>query len=200
MAISNAYARAAQAQGRSAQSKFKMQTEEFDTKMDIQDIGERTKIYEGIVSSAIKVKDLAKDFNELGKTKQQMQFGMDIYNQLNPDNPMEIMSILYPLQKTTDDIMNHQDDLFVFWSKDTFDNYKQLGKSIFDIRSDVMTNEKGIEFNEGDLTAIAKYATTNKKFDSITEMLDEKFADKETEFKLPELREQKSALDILLGR
>ena len=37
---------------------------------------------------------------------------------LNPDNPMEIMSILYPLQKTTDDIMNHQDDLFVFWSKD----------------------------------------------------------------------------------
>lgn len=175
MAISNAYARAAQAQGRSAQSKFKMQTEEFDTKMDIQDIGERTKIYEGIVSSAIKIKDLAKDFNELGKTKQQMQFGMDIYNQLNPEN-----------QITT--------------QKVTFDNYKKLGKSIFDIRSDVMTNKKGIEFNEGDLTAIAKYATTNKKFDSITEMLDEKFADKDTEFKLPELREQKSALDILLGR
>lgn len=37
---------------------------------------------------------------------------------LNPDNPMEIMSVLYPVEKTTDDINNHQTDKFVFWSKD----------------------------------------------------------------------------------
>ena len=35
---------------------------------------------------------------------------------LNPDNPMEIMSVLYPMQKTSDDIMHHQEDKFIFWS------------------------------------------------------------------------------------
>ena len=34
---------------------------------------------------------------------------------LNPDNPMEIMSVLYPMQKTSDDIMHHQEDKFIFW-------------------------------------------------------------------------------------
>tara|TARA_Y100001963_G_scaffold158334_1_gene257584 strand:- start:1181 stop:2515 length:1335 start_codon:yes stop_codon:yes gene_type:complete len=37
---------------------------------------------------------------------------------LNPDNPMEIMSVLYPVEKTTDDIMQHQNDKFIFWSKE----------------------------------------------------------------------------------
>ena len=37
---------------------------------------------------------------------------------LNPDNPMEVMSILYPVQKTTDDFYQHQKDDFIFWSKD----------------------------------------------------------------------------------
>ena len=29
---------------------------------------------------------------------------------------MEIMSVLYPMQKTTDDILHHQEDKFIFWS------------------------------------------------------------------------------------
>ena len=37
---------------------------------------------------------------------------------LNPDNPMEIMSVLYPQKRTTDDILNHQEEKFLFWSKD----------------------------------------------------------------------------------
>ena len=78
-----------------------------------------------------------------------MQFGMDMYNQLNPENE---------ITKT----------------KVTLGNYKELGKTIFDVRSDVMKNKEGIEFNQGDLTAIAKYTKTNKKFGSFTELLDEK--------------------------
>ena len=35
---------------------------------------------------------------------------------LNPDNPLEVMSVLYPVEKTTDDIMQHQNDRFIFWS------------------------------------------------------------------------------------
>jgi hypothetical protein len=37
---------------------------------------------------------------------------------LNPENPMEVMSVLYPIEKTTDDITQHQNDKFIFWSKD----------------------------------------------------------------------------------
>ena len=37
---------------------------------------------------------------------------------LNPENPLEIMSVLYPIEKTTDDLYHHQIDKFIFWSKD----------------------------------------------------------------------------------
>ena len=148
MAISNAYARAAQSAGRSAEKKFEMETVQLDTKLDNEDVKRKKELYEGIVSSGLKIRDLAKDFNQLGKTKQEMQFGMDMYNQLNPENE---------ITKT----------------KVTLGNYKELGKTIFDVRSDVMKNKEGIEFNQGDLTAIAKYTKTNKKFGTFTELLDE---------------------------
>ena len=149
MAISNAYARAAQSAGRWAEKKFEMETVQLDTKLDNEDVKRKKELNEGIVSSGLKIRDLANDFNQLGKTKQEMQFGMDMYNQLNPENE---------ITKT----------------KVTLGNYKELGKTIFDVRSDVMKNKEGIEFNQGDLTAIAKYTKTNKKFGSFTELLDEK--------------------------
>jgi hypothetical protein len=152
MAISNAYARAAQSAGRSAEKKFEMETAQLDTKLDNEDVKRKRDLYEGIVSSGLKIRDLARDFNQLGKTKQEMQFGMDMYNQLNPEN-----------QITT--------------TKVTLGNYKELGKTIFDVRSDVMKNKEGIEFNQGDLTAIAKYTKTNKKFGAFTELLDEQLDD-----------------------
>lgn len=35
---------------------------------------------------------------------------------LNPENPMEVMSVMYPINKTSDDLYTHQEDEFVFWS------------------------------------------------------------------------------------
>ena len=37
---------------------------------------------------------------------------------LNPENPMQVMSVVYPIQKTTDDLSIHQEDEFIYWSRD----------------------------------------------------------------------------------
>ncbi len=49
---------------------------------------------------------------------------------LNPDNPLQVMSILYPIHKTTDDIHNHQQDVFAYWTAEEHYHIQEDGKII----------------------------------------------------------------------
>tara|TARA_R100000742_G_C4279158_1_gene103076 strand:- start:1486 stop:1989 length:504 start_codon:yes stop_codon:yes gene_type:complete len=144
--IKSSYQRASDAKVRGSESSYKSKTIKHDRDLDIKDEEKRIKRFTNFMDETLKIVGFGKDVIAAQKREANIKVGEKIYNQLNPDNQITPTKV-------------------------TFKNYKDLGKTIFDVTKTHRINKDGIEFTGGDLDAIRNYVQRDKKYGAIVESL-----------------------------